>query len=163
MEYGNLAVKEEYRTYKRRKPQRKVKSRKKRDRRQMLNRKKNIRRMFAVIVVSVSAGFMISQFISVNDARRELKSLQAELSEQEAVTSQKVFELEKSVDLDEIERIATTKLGMQRPKSYQTIYVNVKGNDVTEKTAGEVEGAGNRIAAFFKNMGSHIVRVFSIK
>lgn len=163
MEYGNLAVKEEYRTYKRRKPQKKVNNVKMRNSKRMLDRSIAIRRMFAVVVVSVSAGFMISQFIGVNDARQELTALQSELADQEALTSRKVFELEKSVDLDEIEKIATTRLGMQRPESHQTIYLNVKGSDVTEKTAGEVEGAGNRIAAFFKSIGSNIVSAFSIK
>ncbi|MCD8390223.1 MAG: hypothetical protein LUD03_00060 [Firmicutes bacterium] len=129
----------------------------------MLNRKKNIHRMFAVFAVSVSAGFMISQFISVNETRQEIQSLSAALAEEEAITSQKVFELEKSVDLDEIEKIATTRLGMQRPESYQTIYVNVKGSDVTEKTSGEVEGITNRISAFFGGIGSNIVNAFSIK
>lgn len=129
----------------------------------MLNRKKSIRRMAAVIVMAISAGFMISEFVAVNETRQQLRALTKELDSQEAVTSQKIFELEQSIDLDEIEKIATTRLGMQRPESYQTIYVNVKSDDVTEATAGEVEGIGNSLAAFFKGIGSYIVDAFSIK
>ena len=165
MEYGNLALDEryEYRQKRRKHKPRKHNNRAKRNQEQMLNRKRNIRRMTAVVAMAVSAGFMISQFVTVHETRQQLSTLSKELSEQEAITSQKVFELEQSIDLNEIERIATTRLGMQRPESYQTIYVNVKSDDVTEATAGEVEGVGNSLAAFFKGVGSHIVKLFSIE
>ncbi len=163
MEYGNLAVKEyKYNTVKTKKKKRQA-VRVKRNREEMLSRKRNIKRMVAVVVMSVSAGFMISEFVAVHETRQQVRVLSKELSAQEAVSSQKIFELEQSIDLGEIERIATTKLGMQRPEPYQIIYVNVKSDDVTETTAGEVEGVGNSIMAFLKGMGSHIVRIFSIQ
>ena len=164
MEYGNLAIDEsyDYRHERRRKKQDNNKK-SKRNQEQMLNRKKNIRRIIAVVAMSLSAGFMISEFVTVHETRQQLAALNKELSEQEAVTSQKVFELEQSIDLDEIERIATTRLGMQRQQSHQVIYVNVKSEDVTETTAGDVEGVGNSLAAFFKSAGSHIVDFFSIE
>lgn len=163
MEYGNLALKEtEYHTVKRKKPQ-KINKRAKRKKEQMLNKIANMRRMSAVLLVAASAGFMISEFVTVHETRQQVRSLTKELAAQEAITSQKVFELDRSIDLDEIERIATTRLSMQRPESYQTIYVNVKSEDVTEATAGEVEGVGNSIAAFFKSAGSYIVKLFSIE
>ena len=165
MEYGNLAIDEKY-DYRRNRRQQKPQKRNrgtKRNQEQMLNRKRNIRRIIAVVAMAFSAGFMISEFVTVHETRQQLSVLNKELSEQEAITSQKAFELEQSIDLDEIERIATTRLGMQRPESYQTIYVNVKSDDVTEATAGEVEGVGNSLAAFFKNVGSHIVKLFSIE
>lgn len=160
MEYGNLAYKDyEYRTVKKKKKTVKHK----RNQEQMRNKIKNIKRMCAVIVMAVSAGFMLSEFVTVHETRQQIQSLKADLSAAEAVTSQKVFELEQSIDLNEIERIATTRLGMQRPEVYQTIYVNVKSADVTEATAGEVEGVGNSVAAFFKGIGSNIVKLFSIE
>ena len=165
MEYGNLALDERYEYHPRRrkrKPQ-KRNNRAKRNQEQMLNRKRNIRRMVAVIAMAISAGFMISEFVTVHETRQQLSALSKELTEQEAITSQKVFKLEQSIDLDKIEKIATTRLGMQRPASYQMIYVNVKSDDVTETTAGEVEGVGNALAAFFKSIGSHIVKLFSIQ
>ena len=165
MEYGNLALDEryEYRPRRRKQKPQKQNNRTKRNQEQMLNRKRNIRRIVAVVMMAVSAGFMISQFVTVHETRQQLSSLTKNLAEQEAITSQKVFELEQSIDLNEIERIATTRLGMQRPENYQMIYVNVKSEDVTEATAGEVEGVGNSLAAFFKSVGSHIVNLFSIE
>ena len=54
-------------------------------------------------------------------------------------------------------------MGMQRPEKYQTIYVNVKQEDMTEKTAGEVEGFGHGIVSVLKKIGGNIVQFFSIK
>ena len=65
--------------------------------------------------------------------------------------------------LTKIEKEATTRLGMQRPEKYQTIYVNVKQDDMTEKTAGEVEGFGHGIVSVLKKIGGNIVQFFSIK
>ncbi len=106
---------------------------------------------------------MISEFVSVNETQQQVASLQKELSQIESATSQMVFDMEQSVDLAEIERQATTRLGMQRPEKYQTIYVNVRQDDYTESTAGEVESVGNKINSMLKSIGGHIVQFFSIK
>lgn len=54
-------------------------------------------------------------------------------------------------------------MGMQRPEKYQTIYVNVKQDDMTEKTAGEVEGFGHGIVSVLKKIGGNIVTIFQHK
>ncbi len=135
----------------------------KRNREQMLIKSRNIRRICIIIVIAFSAGFMISRFVAVNEAEQEVASLSKQLNELESVTSQMVFDMEQSVDLAEIEKEATTRLGMQRPEKYQTIYVNVKQEDMTEKTAGEEEGLGNYVMSSLKKIGGHIVEFFSIK
>jgi len=135
----------------------------KRNREQMLIRSEYIRRICALVLVAASAGFMISEFVTVNETEQEIAVLQKQLTELESATSQMVFDMEQSVDLAEIEKIATTKLGMQRPEKYQTIYVNVKQDDMTEMTADEVEGLGNDIMSALKKIGGNIVQFFSIK
>ena len=54
-------------------------------------------------------------------------------------------------------------LTLHKLKKYQTIYVNVKQDDMTEKTAGEVEGFGHGIVSVLKKIGGNIVQFFSIK
>lgn len=162
MEYGNLA----YQNYvnepnTQKKPQKNKRVR--RNHKQMLNKKKNIRRICAIVVMAFAAGFMISKFVTVNETQQQLDSLQKELLTMQSNTSQMVFELEQSVDLAKIEEEATTRLGMQRPEKYQTIYINVKQEDVTEATAGSVESFGSRIKSALKSIGSNIVELFSIK
>lgn len=173
MQYGNLAY-DLPRTYERpvrrkrnvqkARPDIRTKSAiDKRKREQMLIRSKNIRRICVIVIVALSAGFMISQFVAVNEAKQEVASLQRQLGELESATSQMVFDLEQSVDLAEIEKEATTRLGMQRPEKYQTIYVNVRQSDMTERTADEVEGVGKSIISAVKKLGGNIVQFFSIK
>lgn len=161
MAYSNLAYELETQPVRRKKPQQNKTV--KRNHKQMLNRSKNIRRMCAIVILAFSAGFMISKFVTVHETQQQIASLERDLSEIESTTSQQIFDLEQSVDLTEIEQEATTRLGMQRPEKYQMIYVNVKQDDVTEMTAGEVEGIRNRIAASLKSFGSYIVELFSIK
>ena len=71
--------------------------------------------------------------------------------------------MEQSVDLTEVEKIASSELGMQRPEKHQVVYVDVKTNDVTELTASDVEGIKNRSAAFFDELKRNIIGIFSIK
>ena len=164
MAYSNLAYEQEYEIPVSRKKKRPQQNKTvKRNHNQMLNKVKNIRRICAIVVLAFAAGFMISKFVTVHETQEEIAALQKELTDLESVTSQKVFELEQSVDLAKIEEEATTRLGMQRPEKYQTIYVDVKQDDVTEMTAGEVEGASKRISRVFKNIGSYIVKLFSIE
>lgn len=162
MEYGNLAYKEyEYAPVKKKRPQQNKADKRKHD--QMLNRMKNIRRICATVAVALSAGFMISEFVAVNETKQQVAVVEKQLASAEALTAQKMFELERSVDLSEIEEEATTRLGMKRPDKYQIIYLNVKQDNVTEKTSLEVEGLPSRIATGLKNIGSNIVEFFSIK
>ncbi|MCH5211189.1 MAG: hypothetical protein J1F01_09545 [Oscillospiraceae bacterium] len=166
MDYGNLAYKLPRQYEKPRKRIRPQVNRARiirRNREQMLIRSKNLRRICAIVVVALSAGFMISQFVTVNETGQEIASLTKQLNELESATSQMIFNMEQSVDLAEIEKEATTRLGMQRPEKYQMIYVNVKQDDMTEKTAGEVEGLGNSVTSALKKIGGNIVQFFSIK
>lgn len=129
----------------------------------MANRRIGIRRIIAIIVLALSAGFMISEFVAVHETRSEIERQEKSLSNAEAITSQKTFELEQSVDLAKIEEEPTTRLGMQRPEKYQTIYINVPMDDVTDTTADSVEGVNNSVKGFFERLKSNIVEFFSIK
>ena len=95
--------------------------------------------------------------------QKENEELEEKLRAEEAATSQKTFELERSVNLSEIEEEATTRLGMQRPEKHQIIYINVPQNDVTSTTSGEVEGFTNTLKSFLSEAGRTIVEFFSIK
>lgn len=116
-----------------------------------------------ILAVSVAAAFMVASFVTVKDTRHQVAMLQSELSDLETVTSQKAFELEKSVNLTQIEEEATSRLGMQRPESYQYVYVNVKQADKIEKTASGEEGLGKNILDAVGRFFGNIVNAFSIE
>ena len=116
----------------------------------------------SVLTIAVSAVFMITQFVEVNDALSAMKTAQKQYAFEEAVTAQKAFELEQSIDLSKIEQEATMRLRMQRPDSHQIVYIDIPQDDITEKTSGEVEGLRNRIHEWGKSVLSNIVDFFSI-
>ncbi len=133
------------------------------DRREMLHRKLTLLRIVYMVIIAFSAAFMISKYVAVNETAGEIKRLNNELDSMRAYTSQRIFEMEQSIDLSEVEEIATTRLGMQRPESYQIIYVNVDKDDISEVTAGDVEGAGNDVKTFAGKLKENIKELFGIE
>ena len=161
MTYGNLAYKYDYKEDKMpRQHSNTVKEKKKKEK--AGNKISYPAKIASVLVLAASAIFMIAQFVNVNEALSDLEAKRAEYAFEESVTAQKSFELEQSVDLSKIEQEATTRLGMKRPDAHQIIYVDVKQDDVTEKTSGEVEGISNRISGFFSSLIGNIISFFSI-
>ncbi len=164
MTYGNLAYKYDYREDNRQKKQKKVKINGKNSRKKKKNTKElgYPSKILLVLTAAVSAVFMISQFVEVNESETKLSEAKDRYRFEESVTAQKTFELEQSIDLSKIEKEATTRLGMHRPDRHQMVYLNVRRDDVTEKTAGEVEGFKNRFVSFCGSIISNIVDFFSI-
>lgn len=160
MEYGNLAYKEYYTPKKPKKPQQNRADNKKQ---RLHNRNKALRYIAVIAVLSVAAGYMISTFVTVNETKADVARLKNDLADMQAQTSQKSFDLDHAIDLAEVEEIATTRLGMQRPEKYQMVYVNVSREDAVEKTAAETDGASKRFSDAVKAVWSNIVDFFSIK
>ena len=98
----------------------------------------------------------------VYETEQEIESLQKQLADLESYTSQKVFELEQSVDLATVEEIATTRLNMQRPEKYQTVYVNIKQDDVTEVNASQVEGVKNSVSNAADSLKRNLLGIFNM-
>ena len=95
------------------------------------------------LIFALCAGFMIMRNVTVYEGKNEVKKLQKELNSLKEDSSQKAFELDQSLNLESVEETARTRLGMVRPEKYQTVYVNIKQDDVCEVTANEVEGIGS--------------------
>ena len=94
------------------------------------------------MILALCAGFMISRNVAVYESGKIVSQKQKELNSLKEYSSQKAFELERSIDIESVEQYAKTNLNMVRPEKYQTVYVNIKQDDVTEVTCREVEGIG---------------------
>jgi cell division protein FtsL len=116
----------------------------------------------AVVALSMAAYFMISKNVQVHETKDQITKLENELAMLESNTSQKIFELEQSVDLNAVEQIATTRLNMQRPEKYQIVYINVQTDDVTEVTANNVEGVKNQVGNMAENMKKNFLGIFDL-
>lgn len=117
----------------------------------------------AIVALFMAAYFMISKNVQVFETGDRVKKLESELSMLESTTSQKIFELEQSVDLNVVERVATTRLNMQRPEKYQIVYLNVNTDDVTEITADDVEGVKNQIGNAAEKMKKNFIGIFDFR
>ncbi len=122
-----------------------------------------LKTIFICTVLFISSVFMMSRYIELDNTKKKIDMLERELKEAEAYTSQKSFELEQSVDLSQIEEVATTRLGMQRPEKYQIIYINMKKEDTTEVTADDVEGVKNNISEKTEDIKNNISGIFNFK
>ena len=125
-------------------------------------KKKNFTPIICAVVLSVAAYYMISKNVELYETKQNIKSLQNELTTLQTYTSQRIFELEQSVDLATVEEIATTRLNMQRPEQHQIEYVSIDRDDITEITAGEVEGMKNKVDNATKDFKRNLVGIFTI-
>ncbi len=116
-----------------------------------------------VLMVIFAAIFMIGKNVAEYETELKIKSLEAELAELESYTSQKVFELEENIDLTAVEEQAISRLGMQRPTKKQTVYVNIKQDDVCELTAKEVEGVKSRAITAAEDLKQNVIGIISMK
>lgn len=116
-----------------------------------------------VVMIILAAVFMIGKNVAEYESELKIKSLEKELAAIESYTSQKLYELEENIDLTAVEEAAKTRLGMQKLSKNQTVYVNVKQEDVCELTAKEVEGVKNRVAEAAVDLKQNVIGLFSIK
>lgn len=116
----------------------------------------------AILALSFSAYFMVSKNVQVHETSKKIENLQKELTMLESNTSQKIFELEQSVDLNTVEEIASTRLNMQRPEKYQIVYLNVPVEDVTEITANDVEGVKNQVGNMAEKFKKNFFGIFDM-
>ena len=98
--------------------------------------------VICAIMLALSAGFMMSRNVAVYESGKRVSQKQKELNELKEYSSQKAFELDRSIDMSSVESYAQKELNMVRPEKYQTVYVNIKQEDVTEVTVEQVEGIG---------------------
>lgn len=98
---------------------------------------KRIKLMACLSVVFAIACGVLYGNARIIQASSHVSELQAELKKVTEDNTQKLLELEKSLDLKKVEEIATKELGMKRPDKYQIVYVDVQQNDYGEVTQTE--------------------------
>ncbi len=90
---------------------------------------------FAIVglaAVSVLLLMMISAYVRLYETTTEVSALTSELSALQSEQSQLTSQYESKIDLNHIEEMAVSELGMTAPSSDQTVYVNLSGPDQAE-------------------------------
>lgn len=103
--------------------------------------------LFSMAILSIYA-YNTELKININQLTSELKEVQENNNYLQA-------ELSKNIDLDKVQKIATTKLGMQKPGTHQIIYINVPKQSYTvQYDIAEPSVKTNKldILKFFENL-----------
>ena len=117
------------------------------NRKKQIANKKSQQTVLSIIAIAFILAFVVlyrnALIIQKSDAADKLQAQLTHLQSQNAQTEMK---LKEKINLQYVEEMATTKLGMKRPDKYQTVYVNVVQNDYAEisdeyKTKSSYRGA----------------------
>ena len=110
----------------------------------------------AVLVLAV---FTVVSTANADILKNEVVSLENQLDQVQSEVAQKQVALEKSVDLKQIEEIATNELGMQKPENYQKVYITVTQPDaavVYESAKTNANGFLGFISSAFTNIKEYL-------
>jgi len=114
---------------------------------------------FAIVMIFAFSLTLLFSFASTTAKREEMNTLTSNLKQLTEANSNLQSELQKNIDLDEIAKVASARLGMQKPASHQIVYINVPKQsytvqyDITEDTQEKKELASKFfIVDFFKKV-----------
>ncbi len=109
-----------------------------------LSEKLNLRPLHVIggLFVVAMCICLISCYISLNEISAEVNSAKKTLTKLEGETDVLSVQVERKNDIDEIEKIATEQLGMQKLESYQVETVNlIEGDSVSLPAGGDKQNS----------------------
>ena len=103
---------------------------------QMHVRKRVVLLVVAIFVVLLTVSYRNSQ---INEKFSQVQKLKKELSSIQKENEQLKVNIENSLNLNNVEKIAKEKLGMQKLTNRQTLYVSLPKRDYVEAATEEVK------------------------
>lgn len=103
---------------------------------QMHVRKRVVLLVVAIFVVLLTVSYRNSQ---INEKFSQVQKLKKELSSIQKENEQLKVNIENSLNLNNVEKIAKEKLGMQKLTNRQTLYVSLPKRDYIEAASEEVK------------------------
>lgn len=82
-------------------------------------------------VFFVCAMILMYRFAAITELNYKIGSMNRKIENLRNENARMAIDIEKSADLNYVEEIAVTKLGMQRPLKNQIVYVNIEKKDIT--------------------------------
>ncbi len=114
--------------------------RQQRKKKQQEPKKQNKAKMLLSLFTCFAITFLIMfRYVAIAEASNTVTRYKNELNEVQKVNEQLQVELDRSIDLKTIEKTAKNKLGMQQPKKYQVVYVQLDNDDYSEIIAPDME------------------------
>ena len=102
--------------------------------------KKSHAKLFLYIIAAFAIGFLVvSRYVAVEESGRELRAARNELTEIESRNEHLQRQIDRGIDLSEVERIAIEEFGMRRLERHQMFYININSNNFGEKIDGNTQ------------------------
>ena len=113
-----------------------------------------------LMIVSIGCIFLIMyRSVKINESFNQMQKMSKTVSNLEKENSQIAVQIQNNLNLNNIEQIASSTLGMQKLSSKQTVYISLDTKDHTEisnkKILEEEENKG-----FLKTIWNKIVNLF---
>jgi cell division protein FtsL len=115
---------------------------------EQIKRRRNVALIVvAIFVVLLTVSYRNSQ---INEKFSQVQKLKKELSSLQKENEQLKVNIENGLNLNNIEKLAKEKLGMQKLTNRQTLYVSLPKKDYVEAASEEVKKEDNK--NWFQNM-----------
>lgn len=101
---------------------------------------KNAKRNFTILVIFCMACILLILYrnVKINESFSEVQAITEEISTLEKENSQITVNIQNSLNLSNIESVASTTLGMQKLSNKQTVYVSLDTKDYVEVTSDAI-------------------------
>jgi len=119
-------------------------------------RRANVLGIIRILFVMSCAFVILCRGVMLTDKCAAIEKKQAELGSLIATNEKLQFEIDRSLDLDHVEKIARNDLGMHPVEKYQTVYINLEQVDYVEHVAKNEFSPASRIADFFTGLVEYL-------
>ncbi len=123
---------------------------------QVAQKRANIMSLVRIAAVMALAFLVLFRGLMITDKCAAVEQKQAELNSLITSNEKLQFEIDRSLDLKNVENIAKGELGMRRAEKYQTVYLNLPQTDYVEKVATSEFSLFGRIGSFFSSMIAYL-------
>lgn len=106
-------------------------------------------------IVALFAFLVLARGVALTDKANRLNEMKKELAQLQAQNQKTQMDIEKALDLNRIEQIASEKLNMRRPEKYQIVYINLDRVDYVEKAEGTASPIG-KASRLFNDIKSYL-------
>ena len=112
--------------------------------------------LLSIAAVMALAFLVLFRGLMITDKCAAVEQKRADLNALITSNEKLQYEIDRSLDLKNVENIAKSELGMRRAEKYQTIYLNLPQTDYVEKVATSEFSFFGRIGSFFSSMMAYL-------
>jgi len=123
---------------------------------QVAQRQAKLLSMAKILLVASLAFLVLYRGVIITDTCNAVEQKQNTLNALITSNEKLQVEIDRSLDLDNIETIARDQLGMRRAEKYQTIYIDLEQVDYVEKTAKSEFSPTSHVSEFFSGLMAYL-------